>query len=222
MKFRLSWILMVVFGFCSFGAHARGGPPPGAGNVTALIAELQAQVDANAANISALQVFATTRADAGLYMMTMYEVSVDGNCDGGGAEGMLTRVGKGWAVMVATEDPNRMRLILNFRNSSGSLLTLSSTHQLDLTTSDITSFENEELEFPENAFVFVAEGEISLDPDGPGTGTSPFNHFNNQPTWGGMSDDGSTFTIVDSFVDESGACDRAVSITAVGVRQRVF
>ncbi len=46
MKYKSISILLIVFGLISFNVHAQGRRPPGAGNVTALIADLQAQINA--------------------------------------------------------------------------------------------------------------------------------------------------------------------------------
>ena len=212
MKMRIAQILVTLLFLTSSVAHAQGNSNNAVPNA---IADLQAAV-------AELQAGITTRANGGLYLLTTWESSIGGSCTDGGSGAMINRVSKGWAIVLPTDDPDRMTLTLNFRNNSGSLFTLTDTHEMSFDASLLGGTVNNELDFPSNLTVLVQGGEITAEPDGVGTGTDP-NHFNNQEIWGGMSDDGSSFTIVSSFIEgDGGFCDLGVSLTLSGVRQRAF
>lgn len=212
MKMKIAKILISFLLLTASVAHAQGNSnnavPQAIADLQAAVAELQAGI--------------TTRADGGLYLLTTWESSIAGTCADNGSGAMINRVSKGWAMVLPTEDPDRMTLILNFRNTNGSLFTLTDTHEMSFDVSQLGGTVNNALDFPSNLTVLVQGGEITAEPDGVGTDTDP-NHFNNQLIWGGMSDDGSSFTIVSSFIaGDGGFCDLGVSLTLSGVRQRAF
>jgi len=182
------------------------------------------------ARLTALEDGVKTRADAGLYMVTQTEVGLNGSCNAPGIPSISHQAIRNWAIMLPNgSDPDRMDLILNWKNSDGSLTTFRSDFELS------GGFINEDAlrevdEGDTTATVFIEGGEITLDPDtsnpwDPTDGEKP-PHFNNQSVWGGMSDDGSMFTIVAHLTTEIAGygtnCDRASLITVVGARQRAF